>query len=91
MIKQYSIISKKDTTTTQMETLNDTEINSLLEKRAKELNLTVSKCVKCSNPCTKCKLNFLQKEHQLNIKKKPVMSSLDYHKNKRKIQKFWNY
>ena len=66
-------------------TMTDKTLQALLVKRADELNLIVPKCARCTNPCAKCKLNFLKKTEPTVA----PTSSIDSFKNKRKLEKFW--
>ena len=89
MIKQYNVTQEKKDRLKDSKILSDEELKYLLQKRAEELNIKVSKCGICKNPCTRCKVNFLKKELTIQESKKENISSLHYHKNKRKIEKFW--
>jgi len=71
------------------QTISNTDLTFLLNKRAKELNITVPKCATCKNPCSSCKIKFLKKEFKLNAQKPAITSSIEAFKTKRKLEKFW--
>ena len=68
----------------------DKALLKLLERKSKELNLTIPKCSTCSSPCTSCKLKFARQDVYTTKKSPHPKSTLHYYKNKRFIEKFWN-
>mgnify|MGYP000240122864 CR=1 FL=1 len=84
-----SVVCKTEGFVDMSKTVSDRSLQQLLIERAEELNLVVPKCARCTNPCGKCKMNFLKKEVEQKMTKPEPTSSIDYFKNKRKIEKFW--
>lgn len=84
-----SVVCKTEGFVDITKTVSDRSLQQLLIERAEELNLVVPKCARCTNPCGKCKMNFLKKEVEQKMTKPEPTSSIYYFKNKRKSEKFW--